>query len=223
MALVQMWPPANGAFNSISFEGRTYTSVPGIPAQVQDFDVPILQANGWTAFPTAAGQNCVLMTSPVSGAVNPVTFDGRTYSTPPGTAINVPSFDVGILQANGWTSVTSGLPVNTAAPSISGAPQAGQTLTASTGTWTNSPTQFSYAWTYAVSGSVAGVASGNTYVSVGADAGQQIVVTVTATNSIGSSAPASSAPTAAVTSGGGSPALNFSIANNSQYIPALGA
>ena len=108
MAFASMWPPANGAENTISFDGRTYSSTPGNSIQVQDFDVPVLQANGWTTFATAAGQNYVPLTSPASGVFNTISFEGRTYSTPSGTPINVPAFDAGILQANGWTQVFGG-------------------------------------------------------------------------------------------------------------------
>jgi hypothetical protein len=107
MALVAMWPPANGAENAISFDGRTYSSTPGNSIEVQDFDVPVLQANGWTTFPTIAGQNYVPMTSPASGLFDTISFDGRSYTTTPGVAMNVPFFDAPILQANGWTPVSS--------------------------------------------------------------------------------------------------------------------
>jgi hypothetical protein len=107
MALVAMWPPENGAENAISFDGRTYSSTPGNSIEVQDFDVPVLQANGWTTFPTIAGQNYVPMTSPASGLFDTISFDGRSYTTTPGVAINVPLFDAAILQANGWTPVSS--------------------------------------------------------------------------------------------------------------------
>ncbi len=107
MAVVAMWPPANGADNAISVDGRTYSSVPGTSINVLNFDVPVLQANGWTSFPTVAGQNYVPMIPPSSGLFNPIAFDGRQYSTPIGTPINVPIFDAGILQANGWTPVYS--------------------------------------------------------------------------------------------------------------------
>jgi hypothetical protein len=107
MALVSMWPPANGAPNTITFDGRTYSSTPGNSIQVQSFDIPVMQANGWTTFATVAGQNWVPMTPPPSGLFNTISFDGRTYSATPGTLINVPVFDAGILQANGWTHVFS--------------------------------------------------------------------------------------------------------------------
>jgi hypothetical protein len=48
MALVLMFPPANGANTTITFDGRTYSSTPGSAIQVPDFDAAVLAANGWT-------------------------------------------------------------------------------------------------------------------------------------------------------------------------------
>lgn len=93
-------------------------------------------------------------------------------------------------------SAVTGIPVNTAIPTISGAAQVGQTLTASTGTWTQSPASFTYQWNRG--GTPIGGATSSTYVPVTADIGSTLTVSVIATNSFGSSAPATSAPTSAV-------------------------
>jgi len=96
-------------------------------------------------------------------------------------------------------------PVNTAPPTISGTTQVGQTLTASNGTWTNSPTSFAYQWVRCNGGGnqCVSVANGTqrTYTLVGADAGRTIRVRVTATNADGSNT-AESAQTTAITPAG---------------------
>ena len=90
-------------------------------------------------------------------------------------------------------------PANTAPPSISGTPTVGQTLTASDGTWSNTPTSFAYQWLRCNGGgnNCVNVANGTqkTYTLVGA--GQTMRVRVTATNADGSNS-AQSAQTAAV-------------------------
>lgn len=99
-------------------------------------------------------------------------------------------------------AASAAVPVNTAPPTVGGTPTVGQTLTATDGSWSNSPTSFSYQWLRCNGGgnscaSIAG-AGGKTYVLVAADAGHAIRVRVTASNADGASAPAESAATAAV-------------------------
>ncbi len=103
--MIQMWPQNQGLRNSVSYDGRTYSSIPGVPIEVYDFDVAVLQANGWTTYPTAAGKTTITMLPPANAVYNTISFDDRTYATTPGVPIEVPPFDVPILQANGWTLV----------------------------------------------------------------------------------------------------------------------
>jgi hypothetical protein len=92
-------------------------------------------------------------------------------------------------------------PANTTPPSISGTTTVGQTLTASDGSWSNTPTSFAYQWRRCNGGgnNCADVANGTlkTYTLVGADAGHTMRVRVTATNADGSNS-ADSAQTAQV-------------------------
>jgi hypothetical protein len=98
-------------------------------------------------------------------------------------------------------AATQVAPLNTAAPTISGTPTVGQTLTASNGTWNNTPTSYVYQWLRcsASGGSCVSVANGTskTYTLVGADASHTIRARVTASNADGS-ASAESDPTTAV-------------------------
>jgi hypothetical protein len=74
-------------------------------------------------------------------------------------------------------------PVNTAAPVISGTPSVGSVLTTTDGTWTNSPTSFSYQWKRGATN--IGIVD-NTYTLVQADAAHNITCVVTAINAGGS-------------------------------------
>ncbi len=91
-------------------------------------------------------------------------------------------------------------PVNTAPPMITGTAQDGQTLTATDGTWTGSPT-FASQWLRCDTAGANCVpipgATSSTYVVTTADVGSTLVVSVTATNAAGS-ATAQSLPTAVV-------------------------
>jgi hypothetical protein len=104
-------------------------------------------------------------------------------------------------------------PANTAQPTISGTPAQGQTLTGTQGTWSNSPTSFTYQWVRcgadggASDGSdcaVIGGATTTSYVVASGDVGSRLRFRVTALNGDGQQTAASNA-TAAVTTAQGPP------------------
>lgn len=89
-----------------------------------------------------------------------------------------------------FTIAAASVPVNSVAPVISGNTQVGQTLSTTDGTWSNSPTGYTYQWKR--DGGDIGGATANTYVLVELDAGADITCTVTASNGSGSGSPATS-------------------------------
>jgi hypothetical protein len=96
-------------------------------------------------------------------------------------------------------------PKSTAPPTISGTPAVGQTLTASTGSWSGKPTSFSHQWQRCDAAGTACTpivgATGQTYVVAEADTGATLQVAVTARNAVGART-ASSAPTAVIQAAG---------------------
>lgn len=100
--------------------------------------------------------------------------------------------------------ITPSAPSNTAVPTVSGTAQQGQVLTATTGTWTNSPTSYAYQWQTSANGTSGWAnltgATSSTYTAQAGDVGNYLRVQVTATNAGGSNA-ASSAATSQVTAG----------------------
>jgi hypothetical protein len=93
-------------------------------------------------------------------------------------------------------------PTNTAGPTVSGAPVQGQALSTSTGSWTNNPESYSYAWQDCNSSgasctNISGAAS-SSYALVSHDVGHTIRAVVTATNA-GGAGSGTSTQTAVVT------------------------
>jgi hypothetical protein len=112
---------------------------------------------------------------------------------------------VGLLAGGSAHGATATAPSNTAPPTISGTTRAGETLTATSGTWSGStPMTFAYRWLRCnSSGNNCSRISGattQTYRLSNADAGRTIRISVTATNSDGSSN-ATSAATGAIERG----------------------
>lgn len=103
------------------------------------------------------------------------------------------------IYSAGDSYVPISTPTATVAPAITGTAIFGQTLSSNTGTWSNSPTSYSYQWSRSATANgtysnIAG-ATNSTYSLVTDDVEQFIKVTVTATNSSGSASSTSSATT----------------------------
>jgi len=82
-------------------------------------------------------------------------------------------------------------PVNTARPTISGNATKGGTLTCSTGTWTGSPTAYTFTWLR----DGTSVAGGQSYKVKQPDRGHSFTCNVTATNAFGNGTASSAAVT----------------------------
>jgi len=127
---------------------------------------------------------------------------GGSYVTPSGSTVSSVTLQptTAMVLKNATSTVSA--PANTSPPAISGSAQQGQTLTASQGSWSGSPTSYAYQWSRCDSsgGACANIsgATGTSYLLGSGDLGFTIRVLVTARNSAGSAA-VSSAATAVVT------------------------
>ena len=122
-----------------------------------------------------------------------------TFTDPDGSTVAVAP----LTAVVGGTVTPPPAPVNSAPPAISGTTEEGQLLTASTGTWSNSPTAYAFQWrrcdsTGAGCAAIAG-ATAQSYAAGSADVGSTLRVAVTASNAGGAATAesAASAPVAA--------------------------
>jgi hypothetical protein len=112
------------------------------------------------------------------------------------------------------------IPTNNSVPTITGSATVGSTLNATTGTWANNPTSFTYQWKSAGVNATGPGALTNAYTPIAADIGNTLTVSVVARNAAGSSVAALSTATSAVTAGVAG-MLNFSQASDSVLIGAV--
>lgn len=189
-----------------------------LPSGIPLYGAPVF---AWIDYDATAGEISVYLSpnstepaSPtLSAAVNLASLLGASNPTYAGFTAATGSYDAE-QDVLSWQLAYAGQPggppappappsppANTAAPEVSGTAQVGQTLSASTGTWSNSPTAYAYQWLLcngagANCADIAG-ATGSTYAPGAGDVGDSLVVSVTASNA-GGSAAASSAATGEV-------------------------
>ena len=217
-----------GGSSTQSIRALIYTDAGGRPgtfvAASQQVTVAAGAPAAWTAFPLAgpaalpagtywlgywfggSGVQVTYDTVAGSGRYAPASYSST--GNPPasfagGTASNL-AFSLYATLGGGGGGGGGGVPADQTLPAVSGAAAVGQTLTATTGGWTNSPTGFAYQWQRCDTGGsscqpITG-ATGQTYLLVAADTGSTIRVAVTASNANGDSTPAASEPTPVVTS-----------------------
>jgi len=125
---------------------------------------------------------------------------GNTY-TPTGQAGKVIYCEVGATNADGTGSANSNsvsvaaIPLNSVLPVITAADplRTGMTITCSTGTWSGSPSGYTYQW-YA-DGVLIGSATANSYVTIAAHIGKYYTCAVNASNGSGSGTAVTTLPT----------------------------
>ncbi|MGH2832844.1 MAG: hypothetical protein ACRDK2_08715, partial [Solirubrobacteraceae bacterium] len=192
------------------------TDAPALSSTSAQEDLALSVSTGsWSASPTSyayqweacsdAGSRCAAITGAIGASYTPGSADvGKTLrvlvtATAAGGSSSAYSDPSNV--------VLSATPVNTAAPAISPAsPRQGVLESASSGTWSGSPTGFAYQWQQCTSEGndctdIAG-AGGPTYTPLSADVAHTLRVRVTATNAHGSTAANSATSTTVASSGG---------------------
>lgn len=180
--------------------------LPGLPASLtppaiagtpQEGVELTCQPGSWDAAPGSFAFRWLLDGSPVAGATTsaqvPVQADVGHELTCEATATNAVGDGV---ASSPPVTVEAGVPFLSAAPQVTGTPIAGQTLTATAGSWTNGPVSYTYEWLrdgIALPGATEVTAATQaTYAVEAADAGHEIAVRVVAGNAKGAGAPATS-------------------------------
>ena len=188
------------------------TALPTIAGQTVVGDTLTATNGSWSNSPTAfvyqwqdcngSGTNCSSISNATGSSYKLAATDAGSTIEVAVTAIN--SAGTGQATSAATSVVTTPVqpPVNTSLPSISGQTVVGDTLTATNGSWSNSPTAFVYQWQdcngSGTNCSNISVATGISYTLTSSDAGDTIDVVVTASNSAGSGQ-ATSTTTAVVT------------------------
>lgn len=171
------------------------------PSSGTTADLFVFSSGTWTGSPTSwdweyrtAGSGAW---SALSGVQDP-TIAGSVFGVGSWNTRVTATNAGGSTTANGTTiTVTQPVPVNTVAPAVTPTSgSVGEVFSCTTGTWTNSPTGYSYQWK--LDGANVGTNS-NTYTPV---ASGSLTCTVTASNAGGAGTPAVS-NTATVTAAGG--------------------
>ncbi len=183
------------------------TAAPALSGTPEQGDVMTSSTGAWSNSPSsygyawedcsASGSSCTPIVGATSSSYTLQTSDIGDTVVSEVTATNAGGTATARSAASGVvTALPPSPPVNTAAPTISGTLEQGQTLSETHGTWTNSPTAYSYQWEDCSStgtgcSPISG-ATGQTFTLTTSNVGQTIVVVETASNAAGAGAPAAS-------------------------------
>jgi hypothetical protein len=202
--LVGLYTDVNSHPGSLLGDGSTSSPVAGAWNSITVGSASVVAGNTYWVTVLGVGGTMVFRDSD-AGSCSSITSAQSGLSSLPAAWSSGSSWPTCSLSAyvSGTTTTPppSSPPSNTAPPIISGTAQQGDTLTTSNGSWTNSPTSYTYQWQdCAADGTACSNITGatnSTYTITSSDAGDTIVVVVTATNSAGSTSQASS-PTGVV-------------------------
>jgi hypothetical protein len=155
-------------------------------------DLSVTNENG---FVPSAGESFEVILSGPSRA-------GTLTLTGPDAAGYSVTYGSQTVSLVGGTAVSPSVPAG-GSPSITGPPTPGQSVLCEHGSWSNSPTGYTYQWNR--DGTAISDAIGSTYLVASGDAGHSLTCTVIASNNAGPSAPATSPPVSVPTSAPGVP------------------
>lgn len=210
--------PGSGRAASASVPANT--TPPAVTGTAQSGSTLTTDNGSWSGTPTGyayewrrcdqGGNACVAIAGATAQSYQLQQADVGSTLRSAVTATNADGSAQAISAPTAVVTAAGSAPANTAAPTISGTMQAGSTLTAANGTWTNTPTSYTYAWSRCDQNgsncSTINGATAQTFQLQQVDVGSTLRVAVTATNASGS-AQATSVPTAVV-SGATPPVTN---------------
>ena len=201
------------------------TALPAVTGKAMEGETLTASAGTWTGDPTSVAYQWQACTPLGEGCLAIPGAASSSYVLVPGIVGEAVRVLVTATNAGGSTQASSAatpaveavppppppvVPVNTVLPVVSGTAEEGRTLSASTGTWSNSPTSFAYQWEDCNSSgagcSAIGGATASTHALTSSDVGHTLRVVVKATNAGGTGEAASEAGavvTASSGSGGG--------------------
>jgi subtilase family serine protease len=178
-------PTVSGTTNRTAYPGQTLTADPGTWNPTGTFAYQWMSSSDggttWTPISGATSTSYTLAGPDTGNMIRITVTATNSYGSASGSSL-------------GTAPILSGAPLNTAHPTVSGTVNEiayqGATLTGAVGTWSPTGT-FSYRWMDSTDGGATWTdipgATSLTYVVAGSDVGKRIRITVTATNSYGSS------------------------------------